>query len=465
MAPVNDGPSASRSAIQPKHRGAKGIKDFGDGEGFSPIDLVMRARGCSLDRRRWHGSMSACRPDDGTVQVDFDAIGAKAEEPNEEPKGEGPRKKGRFTFTPSWMLQPDTDETAYLVDELIPMRGIVLLWGPPKCLKSFFTLDLMWHVGNGWEYRERSVHQGAVIYCAFEGKHGYKRRVPALRVHYEQDRQTDRMPVDIMSGKTDLVRDHATLVQEIREEAKRELGVDRPVAVVLDTLNKSLVGSESKDLDMAAYIRAAEAVRDAFDCVVIVVHHCGWDECRMRGHSSLRGAVDAELSVTRSDDVVVVTVEEMRDGPDGVQIVSKSRIVEVGTDSRGRPLTSLVIVPHEMIAGETPGKPHQWPPSLKVFHAALLEALLTAGVDHQIFQGPKVKAVDLEKLRFVFYTKAVVSSADDTSAESRQRARRAAFKRAVDQANAKHLIAACVLEDGTQLVWLAKEEERNGTVP
>ena len=78
------------------------------------------------------------------------------------------------------------------------------------------------------------------------------------------------------------------------------------MAVVLDTLNKSLVGSESKDLDMAAYIRAAEAVRDAFDCVVIIVHHCGWDESRMRGHSSLRGAVDAEMSVTREGDVVIL---------------------------------------------------------------------------------------------------------------------------------------------------------------
>ena len=53
----------------------------------------------------------------------------------------------------------------------------------------------------------------------------------------------------------------------------------------------------------------------------------------------------------------------MRDGPDGVQIVSKSRIVEVGEDAGGRPLTSLVIVPHEPEAGEATGKPPgKWAP-------------------------------------------------------------------------------------------------------
>ncbi len=63
------------------------------------------------------------------------------------------------------------------------------------------------------------------------------------------------------------------------------------------TLNKSLLGSESKDADMSNYIRAAEAIRDAFQCVVMIVHHCGLDETRPRGHTSLPGAVDAQLSV------------------------------------------------------------------------------------------------------------------------------------------------------------------------
>jgi len=34
-------------------------------------------------------------------------------------------------------------------------------------------------------------------------------------------------------------------------------------------------------------------IRNAFGCAVIVVHHCGIDATRPRGHTSLAGAVDA----------------------------------------------------------------------------------------------------------------------------------------------------------------------------
>jgi RecA-family ATPase len=55
-------------------------------------------------------------------------------------------------------------EQPYLIDELIPKEGIVVIWGKPKCLKSFVTLDMMLHVAMGWEYRDRAVRQGTVIY-------------------------------------------------------------------------------------------------------------------------------------------------------------------------------------------------------------------------------------------------------------------------------------------------------------
>ena len=57
----------------------------------------------------------------------------------------------------------------------------------------------------------------------------------------------------------------------------------KPVAVCLDTLNRSLAGSESSDEDMSAYIRAADAIRDAFGCLVVVVRHCGHNGERPRG--------------------------------------------------------------------------------------------------------------------------------------------------------------------------------------
>jgi hypothetical protein len=99
---------------------------------------------------------------------------------------------------------------------------------------------------------------------------------------------------------------------------------------------------------MAAYMRAADSLRENFDCAVIIVHHCGIEGNRPRGHTSLTGAADAQLSVSRdAEGSIVVTVEYMKDGAEGHSIVSRLETVEVGVDEDGDPITSCVVVPPE----------------------------------------------------------------------------------------------------------------------
>jgi hypothetical protein len=145
----------------------------------------------------------------------------------------------------------------------------------------------------------------------------------------------------LVTDRTNLVEDHAALVADIQ----RQIGQSVPVLLVIDTLNRSLAGSESKDEDMASYIRAADAIRERFDCAIVVVHHCGVDGTRPRGHTSLTGATDAQLAVVRENGNIVVTVEWMKDGPEGDQIVSRLEQVDLGTDTEGDSLCSCVIVP------------------------------------------------------------------------------------------------------------------------
>ena len=40
------------------------------------------------------------------------------------------------------------------------------------------------------------------------------------------------------------------------------------------------------DEDMAAYIQAADRLREKFACTVIIIHHCGINGDRPRGHTS-----------------------------------------------------------------------------------------------------------------------------------------------------------------------------------
>src|SRR5262249_5783128 len=215
--------------------------------------------------------------------------------------------------------------------------------------------------------------------------------VVSVRVDIDKLADDDDVPLRVMACPTNLIKDHPRLIADIREQLAPD---EKPAAVVLDTLNRSLIGSESKDADMAAYIFAATAIREAFKCLVIVIHHCGWDETRPRGHSALPGAVDGQLAIVRDGDAVTLLVEFLRDGAEGAEIHSAVKVIEVGQDVTGKMLTSLVVV-----AANRPAQSsiRTWPKSLLVLRRALKTMLASHGEDFQenILTLP-VRAVALE---------------------------------------------------------------------
>jgi hypothetical protein len=77
------------------------------------------------------------------------------------------------------------------------------------------------------------------------------------------------------------------------------------------------------------------------------------DGTRPRGHTSLTGAADAQLAVSRDGaDNIVVTVEWMKDGPEGDIITSRLEQVDLGKDADDETVNSCVIVPAEGDIGQ-----------------------------------------------------------------------------------------------------------------
>ncbi len=109
-----------------------------------------------------------------------------------------------------------------------------------------------------------------------------------------------------------------------------------------------LIRSESRDEDMAHYLAGADQLRAAFDCLVILIHHCGINTNRPRGHTSLTGACDVQIKITSEvSDTVVAEVEYMKDGEPGAIVTSKLEPVSIGMDDDGEAITSCVIEPAE----------------------------------------------------------------------------------------------------------------------
>ncbi len=344
----------------------------------------------------------------------------------------------RFELIPFDKIAFDTTP-AYLIKGIVPRVGLCVFWGPPKCGKSFLTFDLLLHVALGWKYRGRKIRQGAVVYCALEGGEAFKNRVQAFRLARLAETASE-VPFHLIASPISLVTDQATLIASIRAT----LGAIRPAAIAIDTLNRSLAGSESDDRDMAAYVKAADAIRDAFDCIVIIVHHCGHEGTRPRGHSSLMGAADAQIAVKRdATDNIIATVELMKDGPQGDEFASKLEVVEVGIDDDGDKITSCVIVPVEGLAPARGQSRTTLTKSAKIALEALHEAIGECGqvppASNHIPAG--VKCITQDQWRDYAYRQGI-------SGSDEPRPRQLAFRRAHET-----LVAAKKVTVWEPFVW------------
>jgi hypothetical protein len=337
----------------------------------------------------------------------------------------------------------------YLVEGVLPHGGLTVIWGPPKSGKSFVAFDLMMHVALGWRWRERDVEQGGVVYCAFEAGSGFAGRVEAFRRRHLGS-HSGKVPFWLVAVPLDLVGEHAALIEAI-------CAADvSPAVVVLDTLNRSLRGSESRDDDMGAYVKAADAIRAALGCAVVIVHHSGIDAHRPRGHTSLTGAVDASIAIKRAEDgLITMTVELMRDGQAGAVVGSRLEVLDVGTDARGNAVTSCVVAPAEAAGGRTKGgtKTPRLPSGARVALLSLKKAIEEDAGDTKPISNHvphNAPLTTLEKWRAYHYRRVRDSNPD---------ARKKAFQRAREKLQAMELVGMWGPEEGEDRevqVWLTQ---------
>lgn len=228
----------------------------------------------------------------------------------------------------------------FLVRDILPRTGVAIVWGEPKSGKTFWVLNLAFHVATGRPLQGLAVKQGPVVYGCFEGQFGIADRIHAMR-EYLNDGQT----FPLVTCKETLVfdkkgRTHRRFLKAIRPV--------QPALVVLDTLHRSLQGSEMKDEDMHHYTNCALEISQELDCLVLAVHHPGKNGDGPRGHSSLTGTVDCQLEVWRDrNDMVYSKVEFAKDIEPGHQLRWMPRIVEMPKDEDGFTVTTCLLDPVE----------------------------------------------------------------------------------------------------------------------
>jgi len=247
---------------------------------------------------------------------------------------------------------------ADFVEGLLTEGGASVVYGPSNCGKSFWVLDLAVAVATGTPFRGiLEVDQGAVIYVALEGSHGVKNRIEALK---REGRLPEDAPLFLCFAPVSLLKPkHAAKLAASVKLAAEQSGLPCRL-VILDTLARAMAGGdENSGKEMGAAVKSMDAIREATGAHVLLVHHCGKDEARgARGHSCLRAAVDTEIEISRPEGQTISTVRatKQRDLQVGDPMPFSLKVVKLGTDRRGKPVTSCVVHHEDETMAAKPGR-------------------------------------------------------------------------------------------------------------
>lgn len=240
-------------------------------------------------------------------------------------------------------LKKSPCEPVYAVDGLIETPSLVEVFGAAGTAKTLILLALLYAAFTFGTWAGRLVNaRGPGIIFNGEGRRGLIRRIRALEIFHGKEIPGDKL---FISSRT--VAFDADGAKTAKEEIARVVAAAGcpPSFVVVDTLALHLDGDENSGADMGKFVRHMADLRDAYQTVVIILHHCGHKETdRSRGHSANRAALDTELRVSRQGAVRTMQVAKARDLPDDPRPTKFVLTpVEIGVGKDGKPVQSVVV--------------------------------------------------------------------------------------------------------------------------
>jgi AAA domain len=278
-----------------------------------------------------------------------DRIAAEVGCPYVPPLAASEGQRGGFTFTAVGdSLRAGLKPIQWLVRNYVEADSLALMFGDPGCGKSFAAIDLACCIATGTPWHANRTNPGAVFYIAGEGQNGLMRRFAAWSQH--NDIPLSGVPLFVGHRPAQLVNAGAAAEVANAVEEMQAASGHKPALIVVDTLARNFGGDENSQEDMGAFIANLDNFlrkSGEWDATVLVVHHSGHaDKARGRGSSALKGAVDAEYSLTKDESGVVrMEATKMKDAeqPAPVAFRLDPITIEGLLDDEGQPVTSAVL--------------------------------------------------------------------------------------------------------------------------
>lgn len=242
----------------------------------------------------------------------------------------------------------------WLIDQILPIDGFGVIYGPSGAYKSFIAMDMAASVASALQWHGADIDSpGHVIYIGAESPLGLHLRKKAWEIRYQVQLKNLAILGTAVTINSALECQHLI---DLCLMAADELG--EPVKmIVVDTLARSFAGEENSASDMGAFVRACDHIRAKTGATVVVIHHSGKDADRgARGSSALRAACDFEYRVTSpGKKLTKVECTKAKDADPFDPIDFRLEVVEIGrNDQKGRAMTSLVLKKQDGATNQSP---------------------------------------------------------------------------------------------------------------
>lgn len=274
-----------------------------------PFDLLL---GYLLNHNQKH-----CIPALKESEVKTSAISAYSAYSTDPIEIKDPLEELRAALKP---LSPqdliDRPVPGWIIKDVLPKRGITMLYGQSGVGKSFAALDMAISLALGRKWQGQSVQKTKTVYLVLEGGGYFKQRLEAAYKKYGISsvdlagmiRFYEPPIYDITTNK-DRARDFAQILVEDGYQGCQ---------VIVDTYAASQGGlDENSNSQAQQAINTLKIIADGVQGGVMMVHHEGLVAGRPRGATALTAAMDACIRMAtykEKERVVKISMFKLKDG-------------------------------------------------------------------------------------------------------------------------------------------------------
>ena len=237
----------------------------------------------------------------------------------------------------------------YLIKGYMRKGGLGMIYGESGCGKSFTVLDLAASIAceDIETWHGIKLHHGPVVYFAGEGADGINARLACWCS--ERNIDPEKLQLEVFDevfkldcGNEDPDHSLQTTINEIKA------AFPEPALVIFDTVNIYMKAEENSNSEVGRFCLACRKIIQDLGCTVWLVHHTGLNteaKNRARGASALKGAMDFELQLKKSEALLTLSTPKIKDGKEQPDLLFNltQHTIPGWLDDDGEPVTSCTI--------------------------------------------------------------------------------------------------------------------------